>query len=132
MAILIIVVIAIGYFSREYFRKPTDVLSLKTSTTIDATALIQEFRNDEEIANAKYLGKTIEVRGRILEVFNEADTMLNIFLGDSSRLNKVSCLMDVRYFKKYGRLMPGSLQIIKGVCTGFLMDVELNRCIIIK
>ena len=131
-AVAVIIVIACGYFYKEYHRKPADILSMQTYITVDAIELVSAFDSDEAVANAKYLGKTMEVKGRVLEVINQADTLVNIFVGDAAQLNKVSCLMDVRHLKKRNPVLPGSIHTIKGICTGFLMDVELNRCVIIK
>ena len=131
-AVTIIIVIICGYFYKEYNRKPAGVLSMQTAAHIDAVELVHAFENNEAFANAKYLGKIIEVKGKVLKVLNQADTLMNIFLGEPGPLNKVSCLMDAEYFKEYLQIKTGSIHTIKGICTGFLMDVELNRCVIIK
>ena len=131
-AAAVIILIACIYFYKEYHRKPADVLSMQTFAVTDAMQLINAFETNEATANAKYLGKTIEVKGTVLEVVKQADTLINIFLGDHKQLNKVSCLVDAAHLKEYNQLKPGSICTIKGICTGYLMDVELNSCVIIK
>ncbi|MEP6712242.1 MAG: hypothetical protein ABJA37_07500 [Ferruginibacter sp.] len=129
---LVIITVTGRYFYNEYYRRPADILLLQTDATTNAAALIHAFESDEATANTIYLGKTIEVSGTVLQVVNQADTLLNIFLGEKDRPNKVSCLMDIVHFKTKESVKPGTMHIVKGICTGYLMDVELNRCIIIE
>jgi len=42
----------------------------------------------------------------------------------------VSCLMDSSYIKLKKVFTPVAQITIKGICTGYLMDVELNRCVV--
>ena len=66
----------------------------------------------------------------INKIDNQQDTLLTIFLGDSLLSSGVSCLMDSGYIKLKKVFTPGAQITIKGICTGYLMDVELNRCVV--
>lgn len=129
-----IVIIAAGaaYGYREYTRKPVDLNNVTAVAKMSAANLVAEFNENENAANNKYLGKIIEVTGPVAEVNNEQDTVINISLGSNEALHKVSCRLDSRHFneaKKYGE---GNIITVKGTCDGFLMDVELSRCVISK
>ena len=65
------------------------------------------------------------------EIDNENDTLVNVYLGDSTLLEKVSCSMDMSKSEEYKKLKPGQQISINGFCTGYLQDVELNRCVIL-
>jgi hypothetical protein len=99
---------------------------------MSAANLISEFNENENAANNKYLGKIIEVTGPVAEVNNEQDTVINISLGSNEKLRKVSCRMDSRHFSEVKKYSEGNIITIKGTCDGFLMDVELSRCVISK
>lgn len=132
LVLAVIFIIIIGYAYNEYHRKPLDVAEVKSDLIITANEMIQAFEKDETVANGLFLGKTIDVKGTVIEVKNQGDTLLNIFLGAADKIGKVSCLINETHTKEALKIAPGSLQTIRGVCTGYLMDVELNRCVVIQ
>ena len=132
VALIIIVAIAGLYAYKEYNRKAEDLSTAKVEETINASDLVLAFEKDEARATKKFAGKTVLVTGKVAEIINQQDTMLNIFLGDETAMSKVSCLMDIRKKETFKNILVGNQISIKGVCTGFLADVEMNRCIIVN
>ncbi len=135
--ILLLVVLAIllsgGWYAfREYHRKPADLTSLKPVGRMDAVELAALYETDESNANTLYLGKAIDVSGTIVDIENHQDTMINILLGDKEAMHRVSCLMNMDHAAAFKKYKPGDAVTIRGICTGYLMDVELNRCVIIN
>ena len=128
--VVLALISAVSYGIKEYNRKPADLSKVNPEETISAVALITSFKNNEVIANKTFLGKTVLVNGIISEIDNENDTLLNIYLGDSTLFEKVSCSMDMSKREEYKKLKQGQQISIKGFCTGYLQDVELNRCVI--
>lgn len=127
----LIAAFAIGIYAyKEYNRKPANLQKVKTEISVKATDLIAAFIKQEDTANALYLGKIISVIGNVVEVQNEKDTSLTLFLGDTLQISKVSCLIDKMHIANAKKIALGDNVSIKGVCTGFLMDVELNRCVV--
>lgn len=131
VSILIFLSAIVLYAFNEYNRKPADLSVQKPQETITAMALLAAFKNNEEIANKLYLGKTVLITGLITEINNEQDTLMNIYLGDSSAFEKVSCKMDMRKKDSFLKLIPGQQISLIGFCTGYLQDVELDRCVIV-
>jgi hypothetical protein len=129
---IVIIAAAAAYGYREYSRKPADLNNVTAVAKMSAANLVSEFNENENAANNKYLGKIIEVTGPVAEVNNEQDTVINISLGSNEELHKVSCRMDSRHFSEAKKYSEGNIITIKGTCDGFLMDVELNRCVISK
>ena len=128
---LLIILFSAGiYIYKEYNRKPARLNNLPAVVNINADTLISQFVLNEAEANKKYLGKVISVKGFINKIDNQQDTLLTILLGDSLLSSSVSCLMDSSYIKLKKVFTPGVQIIIKGICTGYLMDVELNRCVV--
>jgi orotate phosphoribosyltransferase-like protein len=131
VAVVIVVALVAFMAYKEYNRKPADVSSLTAQETIDATKLIAAYENDEPSANKLYLGKVLLVNGEIAAIENQQDTLVNILLGGQDNMHKVSCLLDkeqTKYIKKYN--VKNNIAI-KGICTGFLADVEMNRCVFV-
>jgi hypothetical protein len=129
-----LVVLLLGglYAYREYHRKPADLSSMNPVAGMDAVKLAGLYEADESKANALYLGKAIDVTGTIADIQNQQDTLVNILLGDKNAMHRVSCLMNTAYTAEVKKYKPGDAVTIRGICTGYLMDVELNRCVIIK
>jgi hypothetical protein len=130
IVVVAVVAIAAIYGYKEFNRKPADVSAIKPQITITVDSIVAAYENNEAKANAKFLGKTILVNGIIAEMNNQHDTLLNVMLGNEG-LHNVSCLLDngqIDNFKKYS---IGKSVSVKGICIGFLADVELNRCVIV-
>ena len=130
ITLLIILCSAGIYIYKEYNRNPARLNNLPAVVNINADTLISQFVLNEAEANKKYLGKVISVKGFINKIDNQQDTLLTILLGNSLLSTSVSCLMDSSYIKLKKVFTPGVQIIIKGICTGYLMDVELNRCVV--
>ena len=124
------IIIASLYLYREYNRKPANLVNTKPAFIVTASNLVNEFEIDEAAANIKYLGKIVQVNGTAASVAYSKDTLVNIMLGDG--LHRVGCQFDKRHTAGLEKLQEMHTISIKGICTGYLMDVELNRCVIVK
>lgn len=133
--LLIVLLILFGagvYFYKEYNRKPANISNVAPDASVSASALVEVYESDEAKANQQYLGKTIQVTGAIAEINNQQDTLVTVLIGESNSMHKVSCLLDSRNIALVRNYRVGQQIIIRGVCTGYLMDVEMNRCVIIE
>lgn len=133
LAVVLIAVLIISiYFYTEFTRKPADLNKSDAVEFVTASGLSALYSNYEDSANKKYSGKIIEVSGSVKDIENQQDTLLSIFLGDTLQAARVSCLMDKNSIAAAKRVVRGDLIKVKGICTGYLMDVELNRCVLLK
>ncbi len=128
--ILIIIAGAIAY--HEYNRKPADLSDVKSQSNISADSLVMVFETDEQKANSLYLGKPIDITGLIAEINNQQDTLVNVTLGKKNDMHKVSCLINVNHINEIKSYKVGDKIMLRGICNGYLMDVELNRCVVVK
>ena len=132
LGVLLVLIGASVYFYKEYNRKPADLSEITPEAKVAAAAIIDLYEEDEPKANRQYLGKTIQVNGTITEINSQQDTLVNVLIGDASSMHKVSCLLDKQYIAAIKKYNTGQQISIKGICTGYLMDVELNRCVIVE
>ena len=130
--ILLLVAGLFAYAYHEYTRKPADLSDVKSEASIQATALVDLYEKDEQGANKQYLGKAIDVTGLIAEIDNQKDTSVSVLLAGKDEMHRVSCLLNSNQLEKIKKAKTGDLISLRGICTGYLMDVELNRCVIIK
>jgi hypothetical protein len=131
IAITAIICICAIYAYKEFNRKPENLSNIKPQVIVSADSIIAAYETDEAKANAQFLGKTILVNGIVSEMNNQHDTLLNVILGNDG-LHNVSCLLDNKQLENFRKYSVGKPVSIKGICTGFLADVELNRCVIVS
>jgi hypothetical protein len=109
------------------FRKSdVSVGSKKADVEIEAPALLEAFETDEDSANELYLGKIISVTGTV-ESVSEDSVGISVYLKEMDAIAGVICSFD-KESNDISTVEKGNKVIIKGICTGYLMDVVLNRC----
>ncbi|MFL3661838.1 MAG: OB-fold protein [Polaribacter sp.] len=117
----------IGY---KIYNKPhVNVAQEKAAISDTASVILEAFSADEAAANLKYLGKIIEVKGVIskIEVVNKKGS---ITLETNALFGSVLCTLTPEESLYIKELKIGQEVLLKGICTGFLMDVILVKCII--
>lgn len=108
-----------------------DVSSTLPKISISATKLIDEFLLDETKANKNYLDKLIAVNGTISSIKIKEEKGI-ISLKTEDDFGSILCHLSEEATKNMSHLTNGQSIQIKGICTGFLMDVILVRCEIIN
>lgn len=130
--IILFFVFAGGFFAYKMANKShIDISKTSAEIKINASVLIDEFSSDEIVANNKYLDKIIQVNGKIISNKN-IDGKRVIELETSNDFGSVLCHFSTESSKKILQLEIGQNVEIKGICTGFLMDVILVKCEIIN
>jgi hypothetical protein len=113
------------------FRMPhKDLGKAKPDFVITAVDLQKAFEENESAATAKYVNKIIEVSGTIESVKPGEGNSLNVTLKTGSDLSSVICTFVSS--SNPTKLTAGNHVTIRGECSGFLMDVLLNNCSLMK
>ena len=136
--LLIILVGAISGFLvwKYYINRPSKTYENEPAAyKLSASELFHDFQNDKTKADAKYLGKVIQISG-ILKNVEQIDTIVKVVFAFSQGLfgdEGIRCTIlqkDAAKAKKLGENYPITL---KGYCTGFNdTDVILEKCIIVE
>jgi hypothetical protein len=126
--ILFAVAIIAAFIVWKWVFKKSDinVSSQKAIIEIEAAVLTHEFENNEEVSNANYLGKIITVSGIVNSITND-EKNVNVYLKNEDELSGVMCSLDKSTFDA-DQIKTGNRVKIKGICAGYLMDVQLNKC----
>ena len=123
--------VAAGYYL--YNKKPADVRRLQPDLSVTANSLIVAFNSDEVAANLKYLDKVIAVKGIIADIKIDSSTgQTSVILDSGDPLSAVTCSFYNDEIGAVQKLSMGTEVVIKGKCTGKLMDVVLNNCSIVQ
>ena len=142
LPIILLILLDIGFGIwqgfKEYNRTNRDFSNVKADVKIAATDLIQQYESNDSLANKKYLGKVIDINGRVKDVKKDETGYYTVVLGDEASMSSVRCSMDTVHQQDAARLVIGSSAIVRGACTGFNKDeiglgsdVIFNRCVII-
>lgn len=122
------VVVLIGLYM---YNKPHKNMSKVTPDYVLTTQELSiNFGSDEKSANELYLGKIIEVRGEVLSDRISSSNQRIIMLKGDEFIN-VQCSFPNQYNIEKP-LENGEAISIKGACTGMLLDVIMNDCVIVK
>ncbi len=129
LAILLFGVIGLG-IAAYLFNKPAETsVSGKADFTMPAEELYAAFEQNEAMANEKYLNKIIKVQGEIASI-SEADSLgLNVTLSGGEGMFGVSCQVP-EPGQEAAEFKVGEPLVVKGLCTGKLMDVVLVKGVI--
>jgi hypothetical protein len=98
--------------------------------TIDADSLYQQYQTNEHFADQKYLGKVIEVSGKLSEIQRSGSTEI-LILSSQAGGGGINCQLFAGT-KPDPEPKSGDSVTVKGRCTGFLMDVNLADCVLRK
>ena len=124
----VLLLVVAGWFYYQYQKPRANVATIKASYSLTAQNLYNEFVFNEAAADQKYTGKVIEVKGIVSEV-QKADSSVMVLLAADNNTGGINCSMIYN-----DGLFPeeGVIVVVKGRCTGFLMDVNLVDAVLVK
>ena len=131
IAILVLTIIGafIGY--KMYNKPHVDVAEASADISISANSILNEFSTDETTANGKYLDKIVAIKGEISDLKIEKEKGI-ITLKTNDDLGSILCHLSQASTKKIDEIKVGETITVKGICTGYLMDVVLVKSEIIN
>lgn len=131
ITLTIIVLIAIAGTVFYTFRKsPDSVKNQKPDYILEAGDLVDAFFNDEDAANQKFLNKTLQVSSTVIEIEQGSENNTIVYLMGND-MGNISCQFSSKEISKAG-IETGKQITVKGKCSGYILDVVLNKCAIVK
>jgi len=131
--LIVIAFVALGagwYGWTEYNRTAEDTAALEAAETIEPAALLQAFTADENAANTRFNGKVLEVHGEVRSVSTPENGLVDVVLETGDPLAGVVCQFAQADLPN--NPATGAHVRVKGLCTGLLMDVVLQRCALVE
>lgn len=127
---LLLLVIMIIVSLLQVFKPAKNLHKVKPDFTVTSNQLFNDFSENESQANSKYVGNIILVKGEIKEIIQSNDEMI-ILLETDDLFSGISCRLADSEFSKAELLKKDQSFAVKGQCSGKLIDVILNNCVII-
>jgi tRNA_anti-like len=122
-----------AFYGYKQWTKPhLDVTAAAEDVDIAAKDLYEQFSNNEAVANPKYLDKVIKVCGTVAEnsATNAGSTTIQLETGNE--MGGIMCELDDLSKQDKTAFAKGETVCFKGLCSGYLTDVVLNRCVVTK
>jgi len=128
IGVLVIVGGALGFY---LYNKPhKSMVNMKVTLETTSEEITSAYQEDEGKADEQFLGNVIKINGSIQSI--EQNDQITIVLNGVDLMSTVRCQLDLlTVHPEFGKLKPNDLITVKGICTGYLMDVILDRCIIL-
>lgn len=130
VAVSVVALAAVLFGLYMYNLKPQDLQKVKPDFVVTATDLLKAFESDENTATAKYVNNVVEVSGTIQTVKPGENNALTISLNTGSDISSVICTLQGNTGPS--NFSTGEQVTIRGKCSGFLMDVLLNNCVVVQ
>ena len=137
--ILTALLLSFGYGWYEYHRQSKSLSRMDAAFTSDAGQLIKEFEAGDGAAEKKYLGKVVEVKGKIREVEKDSDGHYTLVIGNAETMSAIRCSMDSAINNELASIKEGQEVTVRGSFTGYQKDdtgllgsdIKLNRSVLV-
>jgi len=124
---LFVIIIAIIIGIRTYNKPHVNVTKTEAKYNLESQQLINSFLADEDKASKKYVNTIIQVSGEVSEVNNGT-----ISLKDNNAESAIQCNFKLDENIKLKKIKQGDKIKVKGICTGYLLDVVLVDCVLVN
>jgi len=122
---------AIGAFVMTQPKAELDVSKAKAALEINASNIYKSFSDNEAKANELYAGKVIEISGTLQAVDQDNQGSYKVTLDTDGQMGNVVCTLGTNSPNSVKSLKIGKAIAVKGVCTGYLFDVIIEKAIIL-
>ena len=114
------------------WNQPHRDLADSADFTVKPVELYQAFSADETSANDKYLNKVVEVSGVVMEKKNIEGNRAIVLLEVPNEMFGINCAFEAEDAAQLEGIASGTEVTLRGEVTGYTMDVNLARCILMN
>jgi hypothetical protein len=129
--IAIVALILIGGYLYIRYMPDKSITKQTVDFSLTASNLAEEYENNPEASDRKYIDRVIEVKGTINEISTDQNNSVVFILKENGSSAGVLCTLNEKSIKKVKRYKKGDTITLKGTCSGMLFEVVLNKCIIV-
>jgi len=107
-----------------------DIHKAKADLAVMAEDVLKDYQSNETRANRKYVDRILEVEGRITRVTFDNGNSIVTLEGEEGKPG-IICQMLPEHNLNVLKFKERDSVKIKGVCTGYLIDVMMVRCVFV-
>lgn len=130
--ILAVAVLAIGGGAFGYYlwNKPhKDLTADPADFTMSTVELFEAYNTDETTAHETYGAKVVELTGKVTDKSEAGEGGLTIMLEVPGEMFGINCAFQPEDAASLASVEVGSSITLRGNVDGFMMDVNLSRCV---
>lgn len=127
----ITIIAVVAYFSFMNVDKVSAKAEL-ADMTITSIQLFQNYTGNTERGDRLYIGKIIEVSGKVTEISSDEQGAPVVLFGTGEAFGGVLCTFEMGEKAKVASVKVGDEIKVKGICSGMIMEVVLNRCTLVQ
>jgi uncharacterized protein YxeA len=128
--VLLFILAGIGNGLYLFTKQHKNLGKAKPDYVITAVDLQKAFEDNEATATTKYVTRILEIEGEVESVKQGEKNILSVTLKSGSDMSSVICTFEAT--TDPAKFTAGSHVTVRGECSGFLMDVLMNNCVLVK
>jgi tRNA_anti-like len=122
LILLLLIIVGAIYGYKEYNRTAKDIKKQKPDFELNFNSMLNDFTQNDSIANAKYIGKVIAINGLLKTADKDEHGFFTLVIGDTTTSTSIRCSMDSMYNNDAIGLKNGTPINVKGIYTGYNKD----------
>lgn len=126
---LVLIIVGLFFVINLYNKPFVDIKNSSPKLKVTALEILNDFEEDEKLANEKYVDNVILIKGLMADISYENGISIITLKGENNFSN-IICHMLPKDNLDVLKLKRGEQIMVKGICTGYLLDVMMVRCVL--
>ena len=129
---LVLIVIIVSIIGINKYNKPhVDVRNSDVAFTFIPEKLINEYQQDEGLATKKFANQILQIEGDTYTISTLNGNSIITF-NNETLISSVICHLQPEENNKILNLKKDQYITIRGICTGYLLDVVMVECVLVN
>jgi len=130
IGLFLIIVIAAIFGINQYNKPHVDVEDSKVDYVFTPKKLVDEYLQNEMAATKKYADQILQIEGDTYTISTLKGSSIITF-NSEALASSVICHLQPEENNKILKLKKDQYITVKGICTGYLLDVVMVECVLI-
>jgi len=131
IGLFLLVSIALIFVIKLYNKPHLDTKKTKADFVFTTQNFISEYLQDEISADKKYAEKVIQVKGEIYNISTlKGNGVVTLKFHDLE--SSIICYLLPEENNKILKFKKGQFTAIKGICKGYLLDINMVKCVFVE
>ena len=131
LAFLGVLAVMLFFVLKQMNQEHVDVKKTAPDMIIAVDEILSDYQNDEEKANSRFTDKIIQLKGVISKISTQNDNATVTLMSPNFDAT-VICSFQSEESLSVLKYEEGGEISLKGICKGYLLDVILVNCVLIK
>ncbi|AMC11883.1 hypothetical protein Lupro_11670 [Lutibacter profundi] len=130
IGLFLIIVIAFIFGINQYNKPHVNVRDSKVNYVFTPKKLVEEYLQNEMAATKKYADQILQIEGDSYSISTLKGNSVITFK-DTTSESSIICHLQPEENNKILKLKKDQYITVKGICTGYLLDVVMVECVLV-